>query len=371
MKLVLGLVVSMTVIAVAVFGFMVPWVEEHDDSSGIFYDDYLVIEGAVEASGSLEMVTIKDVIYVHAKDTGPGTITYSDGKTVNHTVKKAILDVIYLYGQSNAKYVNAVPSEAVQPPLGVGFYFGTATKYAGFEWSEYKRYAETGFWTFYDENGDLRVGDKGPAIVTAYYETTGHKVYLVDGAQGGREVSQFQYPDGSMWKYGKWVFQRALGLLDYNHFEVHTGPYIWIQGEANGGTPISNYQIMFLNMHYALLAGEYGYPITTCYVSLIRSDTSPPAALVELSETIPSIVIATDIARTFTQENGLLGPDGVHYSQAGNNILGTILGTVIGDDAKAASYDSQKVMDFVKLVPLLVILGLVSIASCVIIRQRH
>lgn len=305
------------------------------------YDDYRPLEdfpGLTSVSGSLETVTVGELEYVHAKSLGPGNIVYGSRVEVVN-VEKAVLDVIFLYGQSNAAYRNAEPSLVDVDPLpGRTYYFGMDNRYAA-NASENDHGMDYTECTWYDminlDTGVWRIGDKAPALAHYYNDITGHKVYIVDGAIGNKGISNFLPPSALVWTYGNNVLTLGLDHINDQVYDYSIKYYVWLQGEANSTSSVSSYVNAFLKMHNALLSGEMAdVHFEKCYISLLPEKwTNSRKAQLELAEKYPDTVeIATEIANTFTVENGLLNEDDTHYTQLGNNILGKAIGIYIADE---------------------------------------
>lgn len=124
-----------------------------------------------------------------------------------------------------------------------------------------------------------------------------------------------------------------MAAIDTTKFIPRTTAYMWIQGESDKNIDVDLYKSRFLSMHHAILDGGLGHSFRHCFISLPAEDDSTNAyvAQVELAQEFPgTITIATDLANTFTLENGLLQRDLVHYTAEGYNMIGTALGESMG-----------------------------------------
>lgn len=355
--------IGLAVAIVVIMTVLVPMIPAGSDTDGWTYDDYIRSDAGDSATGAFEIVDIGGQSYVHAKSVGTGAIVHSDGSISEYTVSKAKLDLVFIFGQSNAAYRNPDPDVvSPRPALGTGFYFGFSDRYAALasENSTGMVYQDATFWSMYDDSGELRIGDKAPALTYEYNRITGHKVYIVDGAIGGRPLVDFLPESSYVWTYGKNVLERALSLVDESLFDLHVGPYVWVQGEANASSSVNSYYYGFLTMHKAIQDGKLGVPLETAYISLMPSKYPNSREAQELlAENNPSIIIATDLANTFTIENGLMGSDNTHYTQAGNNLIGSALGKAIAEDS---GFSKSSVSDYgtiLQVVPVILILALV------------
>lgn len=347
-------IVSIVIAAVvAIFGVIIMATVSDDGSNDWQYDDYRTVEGAVAASGSLEIL---DNGIVHAHDIGEGTISFSDGTVQEVIVHKAHLVVLLMTGQSNSTHWVTDTSQATPlPPRGVAYYYGTETEYG-------TTMSNLGFWSLYDEAGDLRVADKLPSFATEFYNETGKKIYWICGGWGGMAINTFT-PGEPTWNWMRTAVVNGLAAIPSTHFEYELGPYMWIQGESDKENSIGAYKIDYMRMHNAILGGELGgHVFDHCYISLPRYSDSINAydAQIELAEEHPStITIACNLASGFTTENGLMHPgDNIHYTQAGDNLIGECLGEHVG---KAVGTDEIRgaTKTLVDTIPVILIAGLI------------
>lgn len=320
------------------------------------YDDYVLTSeygDQVSVGGEFELVTINGVSYVHAIGVGEGTI---NGKIFQ--IRKAPLDVIYMTGQSNGAYRYADPSGAPNVGLGVAYYFGLEDRYAGYNPNPMMDIDSCQFWSMVDENGQNRVGNKAPALCKEYYGLTGHKVYFVDGAIDSQSISNI-LPNNPGWDYGKELFSKAMDSIDTSLFDPTVKFYAWIQGESDSNVSQSYYVSAFLTINKAMMDGEFGgYSFKHCFVSQVNFGNSIQA-LNYISGEYGSVTIATDSAIDFTTSNGLMGPDGLHYSQEGNNVIGTELGQSMGYYENPRGADIIGVGSLLSIVPIILVISVI------------
>lgn len=330
-----GIIVGVAVLAIvgAVALNMLNGLEDPSPVGGEWsYDDYKIVPDAVSASGSLELVDVDGTAMVHAMSVGPGRISMSDGTTEEVDVARAILDVYLMTGQSNASYRSENPSAASPaPPIGTAWFWGDA---AG-NWGDRGTQSEFAMRPMVDSDGTLATADMAPAFA-ASVEAAGvpdGKVFWICGATGNRSISTFVPGEGSSWAHMKLVVEEAIEAIPSDLFAVRTVCYMWIQGEADAGMSVDLYKERFMLMHDAILDGGLGHDFDHCFISLLTSKwTNSRAAQLELASEHPdTITIATDVADTFTVDNGLMQADGTHYTQLGDNIIGTDLGEFISE----------------------------------------
>lgn len=330
------------------------------------YDDYQVAENTVaSASGAIELVEINDVTYLHANGVGEGVITYSDSSTETITVSKAILDFYCINGQSNATYnqVTEMTNPATADPypaLGQGYFIDMLTSYhSPISW--------------YDSNGDPNVGNIPPSFVATYYEETHHKVLVTMAGVNGRSILKFQ-PDQEM--YNRTLSAMGNPYEDFNsdYYEYGNRVMIWIQGEADNDYMTSSEYYDYFMTFWEGIQSESAHPFDYCMISYLTENyTTITAADKQLINNNSDIYLGSDVAQSFTDDNGYLKGDGVHYSQAGRNVLGASL-------AEQAVYllQHQKIEGYngtyktiIDLFPVLILAGLVFSAASMLVRRYY
>lgn len=341
------------------------------------YDEYRPLSDyggdGTSVSGAFETVTIGGTAYVHAKGVGTGKIGPE-----SYTVGKAVLDVVFMWGQSNAAYRNPDTETATYPGLGVGYFYGYEDQSGplanenntGFDLTR------TGFWSMVDEEGNLRIGDKPPAFTAEYHDLSGHRVYWVNAAIGNKAISTFLGPDGMLYTYAKELIPKAIAAVDSNLFELRPGCWLWAQGEADASGTVSTYQARLKTVAYEVRTGELGggdlFSFDKVYIIKTRDVNGGNAAIaqIELCEQYSRFVMATVASDTFTLENGLIGSDNLHYSQLGNNIIGyEAAKTVV--ETEGIEKTKVPLADALGTIPILVIGALLlSAVGFVILRNR-
>lgn len=358
------IMVIMVIIAIP----LIPTSPEQSDPDGWQYDEYRPIGNYTGASGSLEIVTVGSTQYVHASRLGTGTLTLSDGSKETVSVGKAHLDVCLMLGQSNSAYASVDLNQAPVPAPGTAYYYGAETG----SYAEIK-FASATIHSMTNSDGTAATGDKAPSFAIKYNEVTGHRVYWVCGSINGKSIITFD-PDGGMtWTYAAEVVDYAIKALDKTHYTFDTIAYMWIQGEADGGMSIDEYKNRFLEMNRAIMDGGLsGYEFHHAFISKVRTVASGTAQ-VQLAEEHPDMItMATTIATTFTQENGLLASDNVHYTQAGDNLIGAALGESMGQwvlENPQVEDGDQPIWKIIRIIPLLIIVAMVAIIGITVVSR--
>lgn len=333
----------------------------YEESEGWTYGDVRNI-GATAASGSLQL---QDG-YLIAASTGSGSYTDPEG-THAVTVKKAQLDILIIAGQSNATYRTATADPSAATPAvgaGVAWYYGTEDAPADF----FVNASQCAMWPMADSDGTQRIGDKWPSLASAYHAKTGHKVYVFELAKGGESVTSFDPDTGWIWQRMKPMTASAMAAIDADLFDVHTKSYIWIQGEADADMPIEEYKQRFMKMHNSIINNGLGIHIEMCQIVKTRESRAAQQAEAELqlaADHPGTIRICSEVADTFTLANGLLA-DQSHYTQAGNNLVGSTAGASIGEWTMSDYQEEQKIWRMVDIVPIVIFAAILIMAVSII-----
>lgn len=366
-KLIPG-VIGATVIVVLVALVLLPATESQDHPPEWTFDDYKLASdySADEVSGAFELVTIGGEEYIHAKAVGEGSIN-----GVSYNVQKADLDVVFIWGQSNATYRNAVVDEAVYPGLNAGYYFGTDSQLGSTSGQGEMDISTCSFYSLVDPEGDLRIGDMGPAIAKAYHEKTGHKVYLINGAIGNKWILLF-FPGGQMWNYGGAMFSAGMDAIDRDLFNVHVVGYVWSQGEANAGNSVDEYERWFMMSFNSMRSGlmdDTRFPAVYIIKTREENGANPAQAQINLSKEYSNVILATTLPDSFTVANGLMYSDDLHYSQLGKNLIGEAVGESIADHTLPPA--SMNLEPYLVVIPILIIVATLMAFIGIAFRNRY
>lgn len=325
-------------------------------SPAITYDDYIKADDAISAEGSLEIVEIAGRTYVHAADVGDGFYKLEDGREIHLTVEKAKLDIVVAMGQSNNRYTCWDISEISDiPALGSSYYWGT-----DFEPVTNPNVQGGAMQKLRDpETGAVKLGDKVPVFCARWVEQTGHKIFYVITAVGGSSITSW-IPGEQQYQRQIRILNQATAAIDGDLFEYDVRCCTWIQGEADSTMPLDDYLGYFGQMWEGLTSEAYPYDLKKMIMATPRVGTAVEADRI-LAEQHDDIVLATDIATTFTMDNGLLGPDGTHWTQKGDNL--------VAEAMSSAALDSEGSQD--PTIYILVALLTVVAVSSAVIGWRH
>lgn len=243
-------------------------------------------------------------------------------------------DVVILMGQSNATYRSAAADVSTASPVpapGTAFYYGTEDAPADF----FTNASECGVWPISDAGG-ARIGDKWPSMAATYTEKTGRDVAMFELAKGGASITEFDpdSPTGWLWQRCAPMFSSAMSAFEDEGMTIGRISVVWIQGEADASMDPAEYERRLVRICELLVNGALGKPVDNpVWIVKTREARAPIQAGAELQAAAdhPGIIrIASEIADTFTQANGLMA-DQSHYTQAGNNLVGSSAGSAIGE----------------------------------------
>lgn len=283
------------------------------------------------------------------------------------------LDVIVIDGQSNAAYGNSnecnpdvVNEEYPEVPAHNLFYYGTSTApigyHSGYYDPTYESYGLHPLWA----NGSWIIGGYEPILANEISKRSDRDVLVINIAVAGFSLSKLE-PGGVGGNYGFNALSDALSKIEgYDH--VNKLGWIWIHGEADQNTSIDSYKYGFSKIQAEF--STFGF--NDCYVVGVKSEWggNSQIALKEIAEEDKAVTFVTNIADTFTDENGLMvSGDAVHFSQRGRDVIAQIL----GDSIPVYSYGSYNPMwvDLFAIIPLLVGASIVAFAAVSMIRSRY
>lgn len=291
------------------------------------YDDYRPISGAT-ASGSLEIVTIDGKNYIHAKSIGAGSYTYR-GITHNVNVVKADLIIVTLMGQSNGAYTfRANPDEVdVFSNLGECYYYGDSTSPVEYDLSEGATY---GIYDMMDTPTDAHIGGVDEPLAVTLNKETGKKVLTINCCISGAKINKL-LPRGAYYVWMQNRFADAVSMIDLDCYTVINSSMLWIQGESNPTSLITDYKVWFERIWNTLqhIPSELDldpfnedYIFDQCVISLVRQNrgVNSVCAQIELANEDDSVSLGIWSCDQFSGD--LMYSDGTHYTQLGRNIVG-------------------------------------------------
>ena len=344
-KNIVGSVIALSISIILLAVVIVPAIQGFNTSPGIDgdyqYDDYIEAPDAISANGAMELTTINSTKYLHCIGLGNATVTYSDDHTENYSVGKAKLDVFLLMGQSNAAYFIYDPATATpSPAMGTAYYYGDENGPIFYGQPSAPSY-DTSFQSYsmrdMESNAGNAIGHLEIPFSAKYTEATGNKVYIINASMVGTSIQYFA-PDQYTYNYCKKVFDHALDSVNPTYYSISVKSLIWIQGERDYNMSIDQYKSYFVDITESMINKEFNkdYSIKNFMISKTRviDPTGTPSgvnainsaeAQKELATEYSYIHLATDIADTFTVANGLMESDNLHYSQLGQNQIGTAI----------------------------------------------
>ncbi len=239
------------------------------------------------------------------------------------------IDVFLLAGQSNAAYGVRSTPETASPvcPVGVGYFFGAPNRPVPYEyWNSSATY---GIYDMVNSDGTAKIGGIEQPFAATYYEETGHKVCVINVAVGGATIARWSV-DGVFYVWAQEVFGKGLTALENAGFNPICKGLVWIQGESDSTTEISDYKArftaMFDSMSHSNSENGYfndDYSLDNCIISLVRQSTGLNACMaqVQIDAESEDAKLGCIVCDQFTPENGLLMDDDLHYSQLGLNVV--------------------------------------------------
>lgn len=370
-KVIVGIAVSVLIAC-----SLLPWVIDISESdiwittdaespTGWQYDDYeLAADNVSSASGALELVTLAGENYIHANGVGEGVITFSDSTTETVTVKKAVLDFYCFNGQSNSTYRSSSeetdPSTAdPYPDRGAGYFINMFA-------------SNTVPMPLYDDDGEKNVGGNFPSFMATYNDDTNRKMLLTSAGVGGRSILKFQ-PEQEMYLRTLTAMNVAYDnyLSNTDYYEPGKKVMIWIQGESdNDNMTADQYQEYFMTF-WDGINDDGPFKFDYCMISLLTADYPVITdADKQLIDEYANMYLGSDVAQSFTVDNGMLISDGVHYSQAARNILGASLGEkAVYLLSHQKIEQDESIIQLYSLVPVLVIVMLVSAVAVIVLKR--
>lgn len=231
---------------------------------------------------------------------------------------KEDLYVFGIFGQSNGAYwypdLTEVNSEIGSVPAGKAFYFGSESRPIRYE-------EDPSSCDIYDmcPDGDWIIGNIEPSIAKKIVDS-GKNVLIINFGVAGFTISKLM-PGGEAWDWETSVIETALSKIDTKRYNTIMSGIFCVHGEADSGTTVSVYKERYLTTMNAL--SEYGFNCSLIsYVRPYAGDKSLTAQQELISEN-SNILLGCADTLNFTVENGLLRDDNVHYTQLGDNIVGS------------------------------------------------
>lgn len=287
------------------------------------------------------------------------------------------LDVVIIDGQSNAQYwgwyTNTICSPTIVNETGLGapehklYYYGDSTPvYYGetYAAATYDTTLESyGIHEMY-QDGAWVIGSYGPILAKELSERSGHDVLVIDVGVGAAPISWLSATGpGGVW--ADKIISDALDKLPENYHIDMLG-MVWAQGESDASTAVDTYIDYFYRL-YDDFNEKFG--LEKVYIIKTRDAYGGNAitAQEQLAEENENIVIATSITDEFTTENGYLKADGIHYTQYGRNVIAEILGESIAFE----EHLDGEYFELMKIIPPIIILGILLGVVATVIRNRE
>lgn len=279
------------------------------------------------------------------------------------------LMVLVVAGQSNAAYrnydISVVNAEIPQPDTNV-YYYGTSAGPIWYGYPTNPQYDTTlssyGIYSMTDNNRWI-VGGYEAVLAQAISKDSNCDVLIINVGISSATI-QFLQPDDTGGEYTDRVISDALSKVNPK-YTINKIGYMWVQGESNYNTAISNYISYFENINNWY--HNNGFDI--CYMVQTRPANSQNAAIaqLEICNIDKSVILASTAPATFTVDNGLMVSDDLHYSQKGRDIIGHDIAEKL-----SLSYHTRDsgLSELIEIVPLILICGFILGLVGIVLYQR-
>lgn len=276
------------------------------------------------------------------------------------------LDVVVLAGQSQGAYMSAcckpsVVNQEIPQPATNCFYFGNSTR-------QIDNTLSVDDCDIYNmcENGQWKIGGLEPSIAYEISKITNHDVIVLNTNIGGKGVEYFApSKEGGIWIHS--VITTSLSLVDPS-YKINKIAWVWAQGEHDSAMTVDNYITNF-----TVVNNEFkGMGFADCYIIQTRAENGGNSTIAQerIVDTFNNVRWGSVASQGFTQENGMLCIDDLHYTQSGRNVVGTETGIAIGN-AQPVTAQSPLVRVVLSMIPLLIVVGLVIfIAGEVLLKNK-
>ena len=259
--------------------------------------------------------------------------------------------VILISGQSNAMFAGyandkfLVDQDVPIIPSDVAYYYGTPTgvMYGTNNWS-----TQLPTWSIQpmSKGSTWNIGGYEAPLARAWYENTHSKCIIINTGWGSKSIT-WSTPGNEQYAMTCAVLDQLIEQVGAD--KLKWGPMFWIQGEADKNMAVSEYKTKFYQMWNSYK--EYGF--TDVYISLMPEKWGNSRIAQEELIGHDDIKLGSDIANTFTVEDGTYNTDLVHYTQKGRLLIADQF-------AEAMSYPSSEsnqaiVWKIIGIVPIILI----------------
>lgn len=267
------------------------------------------------------------------------------------------LAVMVLAGQSNAQYMPSVVDLSLMDAQGVPnhnvYYYGDSTPViyrtpAAIVYDDtFRSYS---IHSMLNANGSKwNIGCEDAQLALKLSNKLDCDVLIINVGIGAAKSSYFM-PGHDGGNFINNVISKALNDINGRYDTIHKVGYVWIQGEADASTAINTYKSNFNQINNWF--DSQGFK--TCYMVQVRPENGGNASVAQLqiAQTTPNVILASTAPATFTQENGLLSSDGLHYTQAGRIV-------VANDVVNHVTYKIEESTSLISIIPVIVIVSII------------
>lgn len=248
-----------------------------------------------------------------------------------YTLKEA--DLILFMGQSNMSGAGGNAAEAPKLTKGAGYEYRAITKpeelcvlTEPFGAEEHKE-------GFLDDRELIpRGGSLVTSFVNAYYKETGERVVAVSASRGSAQISSF---NNYLVEDVIERLENAKRVMTQEKVNIRHIYMVWLQGETDAYVGTTKEQ--YIGGMQKLLHTLQPYGVEKCFMIQIGNgmydgipfDTATMQGIQEeLCNTDDNFVMVSTLAKTISEFPYM--EDGIHFTQAGLNLLGNDAGTSAG-----------------------------------------
>ncbi|MCR5097710.1 MAG: sialate O-acetylesterase [Lachnospiraceae bacterium] len=230
---------------------------------------------------------------IAATGCGVARVTLKGGEVYRVAVKSAPISLILMIGQSNMEggcsvkeEVDLYKSQQILSPEGTVYStyapaYGFNCKYVGYynekltlKLNNANKFIPETLTANGSKHSYRHTNNLTDASVTGgkngmdgafgynWCKLTKEKVWLINAANSGSSILEWQPEANSYYDRAMGLYHRAMGVLDAEieagHYELSQKGYLWMQGETDSEMKGTDYYMQYVRLHNALKAGMYG-----------------------------------------------------------------------------------------------------------------
>lgn len=284
------------------------------------------------------------------------------------------LNVFILAGQSNSAYYNAdveVANENAPIKDGFAFYYGTADapiNCGTITDMDYDTTLESyGIYSMTNSDGTFRIGNIESPFASVFVNETNQKCLIINTGIGGISINSY-VPGGVGFTYAESLIEDALAKIPDEYTPVLRG-VLWVQGESDSSLAVNTY----ISQFGLIKDGFSDLGFAPIYISETRPINGGNSTFAQkiLADTESGVYMACDAAEDFTVDNGMIASDNLHYTQAGDNIIGSDLASYVIHNLGLPTNSMEQYETLVLVIPLLLVIAVLCIAFRVALLRKE